>query len=157
MSSNTLRNRPLLALVAFLALVLGVGFLIGTATAPDAWYAALNKPSFNPPNYVFGPVWSILYVAIAVAGWRTWARRTPGPALRIWIAALVLNWLWSPAFFTLHAPWIAAVIIALLLGAIVAFIRTTWKPDRVSAILFLPYLAWVSFAAILNVSVAILN
>lgn len=143
--------------IAFLILVMGGGILIGTLTAPGAWYAALNKPMFNPPNWIFAPVWTTLYVLIAMAGWRQFEAREHGSVLSLWWAQLILNFLWSPAFFVLQLPWLALVVIAALWTVIVRFIRGTWHRDRLSAIAFIPYLAWVSFATILNLSIAILN
>lgn len=146
-----------LALGIFLFVVIVVGSVIGVATAPGTWYAALHKPPLNPPNWVFAPVWLALYVCIAVAGWRMWMREPNGPAFRLWTGQLVLNWLWSPVFFTLHEPWLAFAVITLIWGLIVAFIRVAGRRDRVAAWLFVPYLAWVSFAAWLNLGVVVLN
>lgn len=146
-----------LVYIAFLALVVGGGSLIGISNTPAGWYATLAKPFFNPPNWIFGPVWTILYVMIAIAGARTWLRRNTGGAMTAWWVQLGLNFLWSPVFFTLQSPaWALAVILALLVG-IVVFIRTSWGRDRVSAWLFVPYLAWVAFATTLNASIVYLN
>lgn len=143
--------------IAFLILVMGGGILIGTLTAPGAWYAALNKPAFNPPNWIFAPVWTTLYVLIAMAGWRQYEARDHGSALRLWWTQMILNFLWSPAFFVLQKPWLALVVIGALWTAIALFIRGTWHRDRLSGLAFVPYLAWVSFATILNLSIAVLN
>lgn len=143
--------------IAFMTLVMGGGILIGTLTAPGAWYAALNKPVFNPPNWIFAPVWTTLYVLIAMAGWRQFEARDHGSLLSLWWAQLILNFLWSPAFFVLQLPWLALVVIAALWGVIALFIRGTWTWDRLSAVAFIPYLAWVTFATLLNVSIAVLN
>lgn len=143
--------------IAFLILVMGGGILIGTLTAPGAWYAALNKPVFNPPNWIFAPVWTTLYLLIAMAGWRQYEARDHGSLLPLWWAQLILNFLWSPAFFVLQLPWLALVVIAALWATIVLFIRSTWRWDRPSAVAFIPYLAWVSFATVLNLSIAVLN
>ena len=120
LSLETRSMNRLLSLAGFLALVLGGGLVIGYLTLPGAWYAGLHKPPFNPPDWLFGPVWSLLYVLIAVAGWRIWARDRDGTAKRIWSAQLVLNFLWSPVFFGLHAPGPALAIISALLVAIAA-------------------------------------
>lgn len=90
----------IVTLVLFLVLVVGGGVLIGTATVPGEWYEALAKPAFNPPNWIFAPVWTILYVMIAVAGWRVWTRTHTAGAMAIWWLQLGLNFLWSPVFFT---------------------------------------------------------
>jgi benzodiazapine receptor len=148
-----MRRRALVTLT-FLVVVLGCGIAIGTVTRPNGWYAALVKPPFNPPNWVFAPVWSLLYVMIAVAGARTY-ERTSGFAL--WVVQLVLNFAWTPAFFLLHRPAVALVIVAALLVVILVFIWARWTADRISALLFVPYAAWVAFAALLNVTIVVLN
>lgn len=141
----------------FLVLVLVGGSVIGTQTAPGDWYAALTKPVFNPPNWIFAPVWSILYVLIAMAGWRQFEADRRSTAMKLWWVQLGLNFLWSPIFFVLQMPWFAFFVVASLLLTIAAFVRQVWVPDRVSALAFLPYLAWVAFAFALNLSLAILN
>ena len=141
----------------FLLLTLGGGMLIGSLTGPDAWFAGLARPSFNPPGWVFGPVWSILYVLIAVAGSRTWLRDRKGQAMKLWWAQLVLNFLWSPVFFGAHRIDAALAIIVLLLAAIIAFIFAVRKQDKVAAWLFAPYAAWVSFALALNAAFLRIN
>lgn len=149
------RNLPTYLL--FLVLVVGGGLLIGSTTTPDGWYAALAKPAFNPPNWLFGPVWTVLYVVIAVAGARTWLRARGGRAMTAWWAQLVFNFLWSPVFFALHSIGGALVIVLAMAGTVAAFIALSWRSDRLSALLFVPYLAWVSFAALLNASIFWLN
>jgi tryptophan-rich sensory protein len=146
-----------LGLVLFLAISLGGGLLIGTFSRPDGWYAALAKPPFNPPGWVFGPVWTLLYILIAVAGWRTWQRAPSGPAMRLWAGQMGLNLLWSPAFFVLHRPALALAIVLALLVTILAFVRVSLRPDRIAAGLFLPYAAWVGFASVLNAAIVWLN
>lgn len=149
--------RTLIVTLIFVGLVVGVGAVIGTQTAPDAWYAALDKPPFNPPNWLFAPVWFTLYVLIGIAGARTFLRDASSPAMFLWAGQMLLNWAWSPTWFGLHLAWPAFVIIISILALIVAFIVMTWKSDRVSALLFFPYAAWVAFASTLNFSIAILN
>jgi tryptophan-rich sensory protein len=149
--------RRYLALAAFIALVLGGGILIGLIARPDGWYAALNKPSFNPPNWVFAPVWSTLYVLIAVAGWRAWQRDWRSRLMAIWVAQLALNFIWTPVFFGLHAPAAALAIVFALLIVIVAFIVHGWSRERTAAALFLPYAAWTAFATLLNAAIVYLN
>ncbi len=146
-----------LALLGFIALVLGGGTLIGYVTLPGDWYAGLRKPFFNPPNWIFGPVWSLLYVLVAVAGWRIWQLAPDGPAMRIWVVQLVLNFLWSPIFFGLQLPGLALVVIVALLAVIFAFVTLARQIDRPAAWLFSPYAAWVAFATLLNFSIWWLN
>ena len=87
------------SLLLFQALVLGGGITIGIVTAPGDWYAALVKPPYNPPNWIFAPVWTTLYILIAVAGWRIWKRGQDSWSMKIWWAQLVMNFIWSPIFF----------------------------------------------------------
>ncbi len=150
-----MKNWP--ALILFLILVVGGGLTIGFLTAPGAWYAGLTKPSFNPPNWLFAPVWTALYVLIGIAGWRTFERDRGGWPMRLWWAQLALNFLWSPAFFAAHQIALALGIILLLLAAILAFIGASWRQDWVAAWLFVPYAAWVAFASALNAAILALN
>jgi len=149
--------RALVLLGIFLVVVIGVGSVLGILTAPGEWYANLDKPPFNPPSWVFGPVWFALYVLIAIAGWRTFLAEPGGAGMKFWYAQMALNWLWSPVFFALQGLWPAFIVIIAMWAAIVAFIVNRWNRDRLSAWLFVPYLAWVSFASVLNLSIAILN
>jgi tryptophan-rich sensory protein len=146
-----------LTLALFVILVVGGGSLIGINNVPGEWYQALAKPPFNPPNWIFGPVWTILYVLIAVAGWRIWTSRRTGGAMTAWWLQLGLNFLWSPVFFTLNRIGLAFLVIVVLLVAILAFIRINWHRDRTAAVLFLPYAVWVAFATLLNGSIWLLN
>jgi translocator protein len=154
---NQTRANSLLSAAAFIVVVVGIGLLIGFVTRPGEWYESLSKPAFNPPGWVFGPVWTILYVLIAIAGWRIWRVAPKSAAMMLWIAQMVLNWLWSPAFFGAEAPWLAFAIIVALLVAIIGFMLQAWERDRVAAGLFIPYAAWVAFATALNGSIAVVN
>lgn len=138
------------SLIVFLAAVAAAA-LTGSRFSPGDWYEALVKPPWNPPNWLFGPVWTLLYIGIAVAGWRVW-RASPrlSPALTLWIVQLVLNTAWSWLFFGLHRPGLAFVDITLLLLTIVAFVFAARPLDRVASWLFVPYGLWVAYAASLN-------
>ena len=149
--------RTIIVTLLFIGIMVGVGAVIGTQTAPDAWYTALEKPPFNPPNWLFAPVWFTLYVLIGIVGARTFLRDATSPAMFCWVGQMLLNWAWSPTWFSLHLLWPAFAIIIAILALIVAFIAVTWKSDRPSAVLFLPYAAWVAFASTLNLSIALLN
>ena len=149
--------RRSLSLVLFLILTVGGGLLIGTLTLPDAWYAALAKPPWTPPGWVFGPAWTLLYVLIALAGYRTWRRAPSGPAMQLWAGQMLLNFCWSPIFFRAHLIEAALVVIAGLLLVILAFIARSWRSDRVTAWLFVPYALWVAFALSLNAGISWLN
>lgn len=153
--------RTWLALAGFILACLAVGWLgsIPTTAAIPTWYAGLEKPPFNPPNAVFGPVWTILYVLMAFAGWRIWraSGEAAGPALVPFAVQLGLNLLWSFAFFGARSPLFGLVVIAALWLAILWTILVFRRIDRWAALLLLPYLAWVSFAALLNASIWWLN
>ena len=146
-----------MALIGFLVLTVGGGLVIGFLTAPGEWYAGLAKPAFNPPSWLFAPVWTVLYVLIAITGWRTFEHDRGGWPMPLWWIQLALNFLWSPVFFAAHWNGLALVVIGLLLVAILAFIFTSWRQDRVAAWLFVPYAAWVIFASALNGAIWLLN
>lgn len=149
--------RPWLTLAIFLIVVIGVGALIGTQSIPGPWYAGLEKPPFNPPNWIFAPVWFTLYAMIAVAGWRVWMVDSGSRTMKIWFAQMALNWAWSPVWFIGQMLWPAFATIVALLATIVAFIISARREDALASWLFVPYLAWVSFATLLNLSIAVLN
>ena len=146
-----------LSLALFLTLVLGGGLVIGFLTAPGEWYAQLAKPSFNPPGWIFGPAWTVLYILIAIAGWRVWNRDRAGWPMKLWWAQLVLNFLWTPIFFSAHQIGLALAVILVLLVAILSFIVTSWRQERAASWMFVPYAAWVAFASTLNGSIFVLN
>lgn len=143
-------------LACFLAA--GLGSLFTTASVGD-WYVGLAKPSWNPPSWVFGPVWTALYATMAVAGWLVW--RQSGAARRpalVWFAVqLALNVGWSGLFFGLRMPGLAFVEILALWAAIAATLTTSWRTSRPAGILLVPYLLWVSFAVVLNFAIWRLN
>ena len=146
------------SLALFILLVVGIGWTIGATNLPGAWYAGLQKPPFNPPNWVFAPTWTVLYVMIAVAGWRTYLQEeTTALPMQLWLAQMILNFLWSPVFFTLHHMTFALAIILTLLAVIVGFIWVQWGENRVAAGLFVPYVVWAAFASLLNYSIYRLN
>lgn len=140
----------------FIAIVAAVSFLSGIFM-PGPWYEALAKPTWTPPNWLFGPVWSVLYVLIAVAGWIVWREPAAQSARWLWIAQLGLNGAWSPIMFGAEQIGIALIVSCLMWLSIVAFIGATWQPVRRAALLFLPYLAWVTFATVLNFAIWRLN
>ncbi|CCB66428.1 MULTISPECIES: TspO/MBR family protein [unclassified Hyphomicrobium] len=148
--------RSLGSLVIFAALVAAAASS-GSAFMPGEWYAALNKPSWTPPNWVFPVAWTILYILIAIAGWLAWRAGGWTPALLAWGAGLVLNALWSYLMFGRHDIALALADLVALWGAIVVFIITAWPVSRGASYLFLPYLAWVTFAGALNFAVWQMN
>jgi tryptophan-rich sensory protein len=127
-----------------------------SAARPDAWYRGLRKPPFQPPDWVFGPVWTGLYALIGLSGYRVWrARRSRArtSALRLWGAQLALNAAWSPLFFRAHAPRMALVDCGLLFAASALYARSASRVDRKAARLAVPYAGWVLFATMLNAAI----
>lgn len=125
----------------------------GAVFMPGEWFAALKKPAWNPPGWVFGPVWTALYAMMAAAAWLVWQRggwKEQRKPLLIFLAQLALNAVWTPLFFGLHRPGVAFAEIVLLWLAIVATLVAFRPVNRTAAWLLVPYLAWVSFAAVLN-------
>jgi tryptophan-rich sensory protein len=126
---------------------------IGSRYMPGPWYESLAKPAWIPPNDVFAPVWTVLYVLMGVAAWLVWKRagfKGAGVALTLFVVQLVLNALWSYVFFGLHRISAAFVDIAILWVAILAVTVLFWRIVRLAGVLMFPYLAWVGFASVLN-------
>ncbi len=146
-----------MSLAVFLVVTVGGGLLIGFLTRPGEWYANLSKPWFTPPNGIFAPVWTLLYIMIAVAGWRTFEHDPLGPAMIVWTIALALNFSWSPIFFRLNQPVAGLIVTFTLLAMILVFILLAWPQDAIAALLFVPYAAWTLFAALLNGAICRLN
>lgn len=144
-------------LVLFVVAVLGIGWAIGATNLPGSWYASLQKPWFNPPNWIFAPTWTLLYIMIAVAGWRAFVHDPKGTAFRVWVGQIVLNFAWSPTVFTFHNLAFGLVIILSMLLLILTFIVLQWRSEKLSALLFVPYAAWVAFASLLNYALMRLN
>lgn len=134
---------------------------IGSVAAADAGrtYETLTKPSWAPPGWLFGPVWTVLYGTIAVAAWLVLRRRSAvrAPAMTWWSAQLALNLAWTPLFFAAGAHGLAFADICLLLLCLAATVVTFWRQRRAAAVLLLPYAAWVTFAAALNLSIWLRN
>jgi len=159
-------RRPLAVAIAFVLCVLGplaVGFASGMATVDGVrtWYQGIAKPSFNPPDWVFGPVWTALYLAMGVAAFLVWwsgrDRKEVRTALLWFCAQLVVNGLWSVIFFGFRSPGLALLEILLLLVLIGVTTRRFWDQSRAAGALMAPYVAWVSFATVLNASIWWLN
>jgi len=148
-----------LALVAWLALCFAAS-ATAVFVSVDGWYAGLLKPSWNPPAWLFGPVWTLLYAMMAVAAWLVWRQggwRTQGQALKLFLLQWLLNALWTPLFFGLHRPAWALADIVLLWLVLAATLYSFWRVKAVAGVLLVPYLAWVSFAAALNFAIWRLN
>lgn len=149
--------RSLVAFGVFLLLV-ALAAASGAMFEPGAWYEALRKPPLNPPNWIFAPVWTLLYLGIAVAGWLVWRKgaATTVP-LGFWLAQLALNALWSYLFFGINQTGLALVEIVVLLVMVVSTAVAFLRIDSVAGALMIPYAAWVSFATYLNAGIWYLN
>ncbi len=157
-TSRWSRPRSLLALLGFLAAVAVAAGLGGVAAgSAGSQYQRLDQPPFAPPSWLFGPVWTVLYVLVAVAAWLVWRREGWGLALGAWVVQLVLNAAWTPLFFGAGLYGVALVEIVLLLVAVVATTVLFAPRSRPAALLMAPYLAWVAFASLLNASIWWLN
>ena len=148
--------RGWIGLAVFLMLV-AVAAAIGGMATPDAWFATLQKPSFNPPGWIFGPAWTLLYILMAIAAWRVYRMDGPGLAMGLWLVQLIVNAAWSPLFFGMHRPDLALLDIIVLDILVIATTAVFWRKDRVAGWLMLPYLGWIAFATILNVAIWQLN
>ncbi len=155
-----LRQTVFLAGFILLCLAAGGAGAILTAPAIPSWYATISKPAWTPPNWIFRPVWTALYIMMGFSGWLVW-RNKGAPrcksTLVVWFVQLALNVLWSPLFFGLKAVGIALIDIYLLWLFIGRFLITSWGVSRPAAILFMPYWAWVSYASALNLAIWVMN
>ena len=151
--------KGLTGLIASLIVVAVVAAFGGQFT-PDSWYQEIGKPSWTPPGWIFGPVWTFLYASMGVAAWLVWLerdKRISTPALGAYILQLLLNGVWSWVFFGLHLIGLALVDLILMWIFIVVTTILFWKVRTAAGILLLPYLAWVTFAGILNYTIWTMN
>ena len=151
--------RAWLVLAGFVMLCLAVAALGGWATVQSVaeWYPTLNKPSWTPPSWLFGPVWTVLYIMMAVAAWLVWKAGQAKGALLLFGAQLLLNLAWSFLFFGAKSPGLGLIDIVLLWLAIATTIFAFSLKSRLAAFLMVPYLCWVSFATALNAAIFMLN
>lgn len=158
MAEDRVRPSPqrTLAFVLFLAVSLGGGIAIGLYSPPGAWYAGLRTPAFMPPDWFFVLVSTALSIPVGIAGWRVWDRGLGRPFWR-WFMQTALSLAWPPLVFGAHRIGAGFAVLLLLLAAVLAFAAETWRPDRIAALLFLPYAAWVAYAGLLNGAVWWLN
>ena len=157
-STSPARSNDVLALVVFGLAVAAAAVVGGLAAAGSSGeYATLQQPSWAPPDWLFTPVWSVLYVTIAVSGWLVWRRVGLDRTLIPFAVQLVLNAAWTPLFFGLGAYGLAAIEITVLWVAIGVTVWAFWRVHRAAALLLLPYWAWVTFATALNVAIWWLN
>lgn len=144
------------SLVVFLVVTVVAGSS-GSFFQPGAWYAGLAKPEWTPPNWLYPVAWFILYFMIAMAGWLAWRTQGFGIALKFWIAQLIFNAAWSYIMFGAHQIGWALADLAAMWLMIVGFIVSVWNSSRLAAWLFVPYLAWATFAGVLNFAVWQMN
>lgn len=152
-------NVAIIGAVGWLVLTFGAAAL-GARFLPDEWYRGLKKPTWNPPNSVFGPVWTVLYLLIAAAAWLVWRRYGIAGAivpLFVFVIQLLLNAAWTWLFFGRHQPQQAFIDILVLWVTILITLILFWRLEPLAGILLLPYLAWVSFAAVLNGTIWVKN
>jgi benzodiazapine receptor len=154
--------RHAIGLVVSLGICFGAAGLGSLFTKPSigGWYVTLRKPPWTPPNWLFGPVWSVLYLSMAIAAWLVWRKvELPGAKLALLLFAIqfALNIGWSGIFFTLHRPGAALIEVLLLWISILATVWAFWPLSRAAGWLMVPYLAWVAFASTLNYAIWRLN
>jgi tryptophan-rich sensory protein len=154
-----LKTREIWALIGFVVLCLAVGGLGGWVTAVPVveWYPSIAKPSWTPPSWVFGPVWTLLFILMGIAAWLVWRSGNARGAMILFGAQLLLNLAWSVLFFGARSPGLGLVDIVPLWITIAATIFAFSLRSRVAAFLMVPYLAWVSFATALNAAIYMLN
>lgn len=145
-----------MSFIVFFLLVIAAA-AVGSIFKPGAWYASLEKPQWTPPNWAFPVAWSALYLFIAIAGWLVWRTEGSGPVVAVWALQLAFNAAWSWLFFGRRQMALAFVDILCLWLTIVVFIALAWPLSPTAAFLFVPYLVWVSFAAVLNLRIWRLN
>ncbi|MCG6857044.1 MAG: tryptophan-rich sensory protein [Salaquimonas sp.] len=143
--------------LVFTAAMLAIGFAAAWFSPPGEWYAGLEKPSFNPPNWVFAPVWTLLYVLIGISGALAYHSQARERLVPLWVVLALLNGGWSILFFRMQQPGSALILVASMLVMILVYIARAWWPARAAALLFMPYGAWVAFATLLNGAIVMLN
>ncbi len=159
MTTPATRRFVSLFIFVLLCLLIGAAGGLSTASSLKDWYVGLQKPPLNPPSWVFGPVWTTLYIFIAVAGWRIWgAASSDTRRLKmLYVAQLFLNGIWSFLFFGMRQPLAGLVDIVLLWVCLVLLTTKTLRTDKIAGCLLVPYLLWVSFASYLNAALWWLN
>jgi len=151
-----MKSHLIIGAIVWLVITFGAA-AFGAQFMPDQWYRELAKPSWTPPGWLFGPVWTMLYLMMAIAAWMVWSKAGISSAVVLFLVQLGLNATWSWLFFGIHRPDLAFADILVLWVAILATIITFWKISPVAGILMLPYIAWVSFASVLNGTIWLMN
>ena len=152
-------KKSAVGLILWIVVSMGAG-LVGSRFMPGEWYASLAKPSWNPPSYVFGPVWTTLYILMGISTWLVWRKvgfSGAASVLGLFLVQLVLNSLWSYLFFGIHQPGLALIEIVILWSVILVITIGFWRISVIAGIILLPYLCWVGFASVLNLQLWRLN
>ena len=152
-------NQSAVALAGWLALCFAAS-ATAVFVSTDGWYAGLAKPSWNPPSWLFGPVWAVLYATMALAAWLVWRAggwRIQTVPLGLFLLQWLLNTLWTPLFFGMHRPGLALADMVLLWLTLAVTAGAFWRVRKAAGVLLLPYLAWVTFAGALNWAIVRLN
>jgi len=156
---NRTAAHRILALAGWLA-VCFTAAATGIFVSTGEWYVGLNKPSWNPPSWVFGPVWTLLYILMAIAAWQVWCDggwKVQGRSLGLFLLQLLFNAAWTPLFFGMHRADLALLDILALWLALAATLWSFWRVKKSAGVLLIPYLAWVSFATFLNFTIWRMN
>ena len=154
MTKNKYLSLTFILLITFLASGIG-GFT--TSTFKEPWYSQIILPSFNPPSWVFGPVWTVLYILMSVAIWRIWINYYDNKILNLYFLHLFFNMIWSIIFFGFHQIFLALLNLLIILFFIIWLMKIYYKTTKLSFLLMVPYLLWSSFALLLNTSILYLN
>jgi len=152
--NNKYLSLGLILLVTFVASGIG-GFV--TSSFKEPWYSEIILPSFNPPSWVFGPVWTVLYIFMSVAIWAVWNKSSDKKVLQIYFVHIFFNAIWSVIFFGFHQIFIALVDLGIILIFIIWLMKIYYQINKISFVLMIPYLLWSSYALVLNVTIFYLN
>ena len=157
------KGSKILKLIISILICQGAGVIGSLFTSPaiSTWYATIQKPSFNPPNWIFAPVWTLLFLLMGISLYLIWSKgfkyKETKIAIFIFFVQLILNILWSILFFALQSPLYAFIEIIILWFIILLMIISFYKVSKIAAYLLLPYIIWISFASVLNFSILIIN
>ncbi len=154
MTKNKYLSLLIIFLITFVAPAIGS---YATSTFKEPWYSEIIQPSFNPPGWVFPPVWSTLYVMMSLAIWKVWIRTFSSKIIKLYFLHLFFNSIWSIIFFGFHQIGLALLNILIILFFIIILMKEYFKIDKISFYLMIPYLCWSSFALVLNTSIYFLN
>ena len=152
--NNKYLSLGLILLVTFAASGIG-GFV--TSSFKEPWYSEITLPTFNPPSWVFGPVWTILYIFMSVAAWIAWNKSSNKKVLQVYFVHLFFNAIWSVIFFGFHQIFIALIDLGIILIFIIWLMKIYYQINKISFVLMIPYLLWSSYALVLNATIFYLN